>query len=123
MPKGYGFIKFQNGKEAKIAKEYLNHRVIDGQEISIKYSSDSNRKKPRQMELINSRSRCFQYYSLCFSVSNTISVTSCETTFRAIIALPLLFNLRPPFRMLLLHLCLSWPMIEFVGEGGGEVLY
>ncbi|XP_078171798.1 serine/arginine-rich SC35-like splicing factor SCL28 isoform X4 [Carex rostrata] len=57
MPKGYGFIKFQNGEDAKMAKEHLNHRVINGQEISIEYSSDSNRKKPRQMALINSGTR------------------------------------------------------------------
>lgn len=60
IPKGYGFIKFQNGEDAKMAKEHLNHRVINGEEISIEYSSDSNRKKPRQMALINSGTRYFQ---------------------------------------------------------------
>jgi cold shock CspA family protein len=112
MPKGYGFIKFQNGEDAKIAKEYLNHRVIDGQEISIEYSSDSNRKKPRQMALINSRSRCFQ----CYSVILVFLIPLHSSPWRQLLEVEPYLDFHccscPIFRMLLLHMCLSWSLIE-----------
>ncbi|KAK6911486.1 RNA recognition motif domain [Dillenia turbinata] len=50
-PRGFGFVKFRNPKDAAEAKDHLNHKIIGGREIAIVFAEE-NRKTPQEMRRV-----------------------------------------------------------------------